>query len=110
MIFLFVCPNVPPLIRTRPYNLLRVLAANGHHLTLATVWEREAERPALESLAAVGVRILSAPLRRGRIGRNLIESLARGQPPQDPFGWEAGVGAQQLRGTTAGGSLDIHER
>src|SRR5258706_1291638 len=107
MIFLFVCPNVPPLIRPRPYNLLRVLAANGHHLTLATVWEREAERPALESLAAVGVRILSAPLRRGRIGRNLIESLARGQPLQARFGWEPGLARQMLVASAAERSYDI---
>jgi glycosyltransferase involved in cell wall biosynthesis len=98
MRILFVCPYTPTAIRTRPYNLLRSLAANGHDLTLATVWEREAERPALDSLAKLGIRVHSAPLRRGRIGQNLLESIARGQPLQARFCWEPGLARQMLAG------------
>ena len=96
MRILFVCPNAPTLIRTRPYNLLRALATRGHDLTLATVWEREAEKPALRSMADLGIRVLAAPLPRGRAVQNLLQSVARGQPLQARFCWEPALARQML--------------
>ena len=103
---LFVCPNTPTLIRTRPYNLLRALAAHGQDLTLATVWQGEAERLALESLAQLGIRVLSAPLQRSRIVQNLLQSLARGQPLQARFCWQPAL-ARQIAASAADMPFDV---
>jgi hypothetical protein len=49
---LFIVPYTPTPIRTRPYNLIRALARRGHQVTLATLWEDEAERQALDEWRA----------------------------------------------------------
>jgi glycosyltransferase involved in cell wall biosynthesis len=103
---LFVCPNTPTLIRTRPYNLLRALAAHGQDLTLATVWQGDAERLALVSLAKLGIRVLSARLPRSRIVQNLLQSLARGQPLQARFCWQPAL-ARQIVANAADMPFDV---
>jgi glycosyltransferase involved in cell wall biosynthesis len=96
MRILFVCPNTPTLIRTRPYNLLRTLASKGHELTLATVWEQATDRAALENMARLGIRVLSAPLGRGRVARNLVGSITRSQPLQARYCWQPELARQML--------------
>ncbi len=96
MRLLFVCPNTPTLIRTRPYNLLRALAAHGHDLTLATVWENEAERDALDGFAGQGIQVLAAPLGRAQVARNLAQSVASGRPLQARYAWQPALARQIL--------------
>jgi glycosyltransferase involved in cell wall biosynthesis len=103
---LFICPNTPTLIRTRPYNLLRALATNGHDLTLATVWENQTERLALESLASLGIEVISAPLRRGHIAQNLLQSFVRAQPMQSRFCWQPAL-ARQIRASLEEMPFDV---
>ena len=50
MHILFVVPYTPTLIRVRPYNLVRYLARHGHRLMLATLWETDDERRALDEM------------------------------------------------------------
>ena len=94
MRLLFVCPYTPTQIRTRSYNLLLALAARGNQLTLATVWETEAEREALASLERAGLPIITARLKRTRIARNLVAALAKAQPLQARYCWQPELGSQ----------------
>ena len=48
MRILFIVPYVPSLIRVRPYNFIKALAGRGHRITLATLWENEAEKNDLD--------------------------------------------------------------
>ncbi len=95
MRLLFVVPYAPTLIRTRPYNLLRSLAQRGHALTLATLWETEAERAALDALAGQGLEVLAAPLTRPRTLLNAAGALASRQPLQARYCWQPAL-AQRL--------------
>ena len=63
---LMIIPYAPTLIRTRPYNLLKGLIRNGHKVTLATLWENEAERKALDEWRALGATVLACELTRKR--------------------------------------------
>ena len=94
MNLLFVVPYVPTLIRTRPYNLLRALAQRGHRLTLATLWQSEAERAELASLAKLGIEIVGAPLTRTRTYQNAVAALAAGQPLQARYCWQPALAAR----------------
>jgi len=50
MQILFIVPYTPTPIRTRPCDPIRGLAARGHQVTPATLWQDEEERVALERL------------------------------------------------------------
>ena len=82
MKILFVVPYAPTKIRMRSSNLLRVFSKRGHELTLATIWEDDAERETLEGLKAQGVRVVSEHLGRPRIAVNLTRALVSGAPLQ----------------------------
>ncbi len=69
---LYMVPYTPTLIRTRPYNLIRALARRGHQVTLATLWEDEAERQALDEWRARGVNVVATPLSRPRKAWNAV--------------------------------------
>ncbi len=105
MNILFVCPYTPTAIRTRPYNLLRALVRLGHRLTLATLWEKDAERAALADFEQQGLTVLARRLSRTRVALNLPTALVRGQPLQARYCWEPGL-AQSLAEAVAGGSYD----
>ncbi|MCS7261538.1 MAG: glycosyltransferase [Anaerolineae bacterium] len=87
MHILFVVPYVPTPIRVRPYNLIRALAARGHHLTLATLWSSAEERAALGALQAWGVRVLAEPLPRLRSLLNCLHALPSDVPLQAVYCW-----------------------
>lgn len=84
---LYLVPYTPTPIRTRPYNLIRALARRGHRVTLATLWQDEAERAALEQLEREGIRIIAARLTRGRVLWNLLRGLPTGEPLQAHYCW-----------------------
>ena len=87
MHILFIVPYTPTPIRTRPYNLIRGLAARGHQVTLATLWQDEEERAALGRLEEEGIHILAAHLSRGRALWNCLRGLPTGQPLQAHYCW-----------------------
>lgn len=97
MRLLFVVPYVPTPIRARPYNLLRYLARRNHDITLATVWENEAEREGLRVLEGMGIRVLAEPL--GRTDRlvNIAQALVGGVPLQSRYSWRPAL-ANRLSG------------
>jgi sugar transferase (PEP-CTERM/EpsH1 system associated) len=99
MNILFVAPYVPTLIRVRPYNFVRYLARAGHRVTLAALWETEAEREAFKRLQAEGIEVVSAPLTRNHKLANLLAVLPSSKPLQSNFCWQpelASIIDQQL--------------
>jgi len=104
---LFVVPYTPTAIRTRPYNLLRALARQGAHaITLAALWEHEAERAALADLERLGLTVLTSRLTKARVALNLPTALVRGQPLQARYCWEPGL-AQRIAHSVAAGGFDV---
>jgi polysaccharide biosynthesis protein PslH len=85
---LFVVPYTPNLIRTRPYNFLCALARRNHRLTLATLWESEAERAALDALVSRGVKVIARPLARMQRAANALATLPMGVPLQARYCWQ----------------------
>lgn len=85
---LFQVSYAPTVIRTRPYNFIKALAGRGHSITVATLWENEAERQALSDLAQIpGVRVLAYPIRRSQILANLMRAFFNGDPLQVWYSW-----------------------
>jgi len=100
---LFLVPYVPTLIRTRSYNLIRFLARSGHSVTLATLWEKEAECHELNNLVCMGIRVISVPLTKGRSALNMLRALVAGTPLQASYCWQPAL-AQQIGERLATGS------
>ena len=88
MKILFIVPYAPTLIRTRPHNLLRSLVRRGHRVTLATLWETEAERQVLADLSRTGIQVVCERLDRLRIAQNAVGGLPRSAPLQAVYCWE----------------------
>jgi polysaccharide biosynthesis protein PslH len=88
---LFVVPYVPSLVRVRPYNLIRYLAARGHRITLATVWTNEPEREELKELEAYCAEIRAVQLPPWRSAINCLRALATGEPLQARYSWSAAL-------------------
>jgi hypothetical protein len=61
MNILFVVPNVPNLIRVRPYNLIRSLSRRGHQITLMTLWTDDRDLEDLEQLKSFCKQVLAYP-------------------------------------------------
>jgi polysaccharide biosynthesis protein PslH len=88
---LLIIPYTPTPIRTRPFNLLRGLLKRGHQVTLATLWENEAEHQALSEWQGKGVKVVAVQLSKPRKLLNLISALPSSRPLQAQFCWEPGL-------------------
>jgi glycosyltransferase involved in cell wall biosynthesis len=88
MKLLWIVPYTPTPIRTRPYNLVRTLAARDHAVTLATLWENEAEREGQRDLAHQGIEVITAHLPRQRTALNALMALASNDPLQARYCWQ----------------------
>ena len=108
MRILFIVPYVPTPIRTRPYHLARALARRGHALTLATLWESEAERQALEAFEQAGVTVMAERLARPRILGNLMQVLPGRLPLQARYSWHPGLAGRLLEAVQANKFDAIH--
>lgn len=87
MKILFVVPYVPSLIRVRPYQIVRALAARGHEITLLTLWTTETERAELAPLRAMCAAVYAAPLPRWRSAVNCLAELPTNKPLQARYCW-----------------------
>ncbi|MCC7035518.1 MAG: glycosyltransferase [Acidobacteria bacterium] len=93
---LFVVPYAPTGIRTRPLNLIRALGAEGHDVTVATLWTSERERAAIGELEADGIRVVAEHLPPGRSAWNCVAALAGTEPLQAHYSWSPRL-ASRLR-------------
>ncbi len=94
MNILFVVPYVPTPIRTRPYNLVRQLAAQGDQVTLLTLYRGADEQAAIKALENSGIKVVAYPLTRSQIATNVLQALAEGRPMQERFCWQPELAAQ----------------
>ena len=94
MKLLWILPYTPTAIRTRPYHLLRSLFARGHELTLAVVWENEADQSQLAELEKQGIRVIGQGLTQAQALVNLVGAFWRGEPLQSRYSWSVGLARQ----------------
>lgn len=85
MKILFIVPNPPSLVRVRPYNLVKYLAARGHQVTLATVWSSREEARDIERLKSIGFQVVAVPLGKRQILQNLLAAAVTGRPLQASY-------------------------
>lgn len=102
MHILYIVPYTPTPIRTRPYHLLRGLVARGHRVTLATLWQSDAEYAVLADWQRLGVEVIAALLSKPRAAWNSLLALPAGIPMQASYCWQPELAqALQARMTTA---------
>ncbi|MEZ4715884.1 MAG: glycosyltransferase [Caldilineaceae bacterium] len=106
MNILYVVPYVPNRIRVRSFQLLNSMLRRGHQVTLATLWESDAEHGDLDALRADGLRLLAFPLTRGRVWRNLLDAGVRTLPLQARYSWQPTLAAA-LTQELAAGAVDV---
>lgn len=99
----YLVPYPPSLIRVRPYNLIRQLSANGHEVTLFTIWADERERADVEALRPHVHAIRSIHLPRWRSLANSLAAVPGRAPLQASYGWDGAL----LSGLSAGPAPDI---
>ena len=94
MHILFIVPYSPTRIRVRPYNLIKHLAGRNNSVTLATVWEDEAELTALKEFERLGVRVISQPLKKTRALANTGRTFFGSTPLQAHYSWQPALAGQ----------------
>jgi sugar transferase (PEP-CTERM/EpsH1 system associated) len=85
---LFIVPYVPNLIRVRPYNLLRALAARGHQITLLTIWSDPDELDDIEHLKTFLADVDAFHLDKWRSFTNCLSVLPTREPLQAAYCWQ----------------------
>ncbi|HWQ03779.1 MAG TPA: glycosyltransferase [Longilinea sp.] len=88
MKLLFIVPYTPNLVRVRPYNLIRALAARGNSITVATLTANLAEEADISRLESLGVRVISARLPRWRSMMNCLLAVPSRMPLQAVYCWQ----------------------
>ena len=94
MHILFIVPYSPTPIRVRPYNLIKQLAQRENLITLATVWEDEAELAALKEFERLGVLVISQPLQKTRVLANTGRTFFSSSPLQARYSWQPALAGQ----------------
>jgi sugar transferase (PEP-CTERM/EpsH1 system associated) len=98
---LYVVPYVPSLVRVRPYNLIRHLAARGHEISLVTIWTNAREREELTQLESSCSEIRAVFLPAWRSLGNCVAALAGGEPLQARYSWSREI-ERHVRELSAG--------
>jgi len=80
-------PYVPSLIRVRPYNLIRHLAALGHQVAVATLWSDVRERQDVDELRRHDVAVEAFHLPTWRSLVNCAFAVPGGQPLQARYSY-----------------------
>lgn len=96
MNILFVVPYMPTPIRTRPYNLVRKLAAQGNQVTLLTLFQDMEEEAASKEFRADGIEIAAFQLSRRQTATNVLRAVSSGHPMQAQYCWQPEL-AEELR-------------
>lgn len=89
MNILFVVPYVPNLVRVRPYNLIKHLAARGNRVTVLTVWSSAQEQGDLAHLQQIchEVHAVSMPVWHSLVN-SLLALPSRRKPLQSVYSWK----------------------
>ena len=87
MKILVVVPYVPSRIRTRPFHLIKTLAAQGHRITLATVWSHPQDLCEIEEMKEGVHELLCERVRAGRSIWNCVRAIPGFRPMQASYSW-----------------------
>ena len=85
MRLLFVVPYIPSLVRVRPYNLIRALAAHGQQIHLVLLRPPEDRAVSIESLQTLCETVEVFPLTRTRTLFNTARALPTRTPLQAAY-------------------------
>jgi sugar transferase (PEP-CTERM/EpsH1 system associated) len=88
MKILFVVPYVPNLVRVRPYNLIRLLAARGHQVDLFTLWDNQQEQTDIKKLQQMCHAVHAQPMPRWQSLVNCLAALPSHTPLQAVYSWQ----------------------
>ncbi len=106
MRLLFVVPYIPSLIRVRPYNLIRALAAEGHHIHLVLLQPPEDRGAAVDGLRAWCEAVDVFQLTRVQTLLNGLTALPTEWPLQAAYSRQPQA-MQHLRQLAASGNFDL---
>jgi polysaccharide biosynthesis protein PslH len=84
---LFVVPYAPTRVRTRPFHLIRGLAAEGHRVSLATLCTSAAEFDAVQQLSPELDTVLAERIHPVHSIWNCLRALPGSQPLQASYSW-----------------------
>lgn len=106
MRILFVAPYIPSLVRVRPYNLIRALAAAGHSLHLVLLRPPEDRDVPIEPLRAAAEAVDCFPLARLRTLVNAALALPGRLPLQAAYSRHPAA-ARRVRQLAATGRFEV---
>jgi glycosyltransferase involved in cell wall biosynthesis len=101
---LFVLPYTPNLVRVRPYNFIRALAARGHQVSLFAIDDGSGSDSDLAHMHEVCERVESVSLAKIRVAWNLVRALPTRIPLQATFAWQPGAFSSMGLGSLFSGS------
>lgn len=97
MRILYLTPYVPSLVRVRPYQFIRHLAALGHSVTLLCLAGRDEEPAALQELRRYCAEVLLVPTSGRQAAIQALRALPTSLPLQAAYGQSAELVAQARR-------------
>jgi len=103
----YVVPYPPTRIRTRPFHLVRALAAEGHEVTVVTCRGRSDEDRALDELAACGVRIVAERISVPRALWNCLAAALTPDPMQSRYSWKPRLAHRLVETTRQASPIDV---
>jgi glycosyltransferase involved in cell wall biosynthesis len=103
----YVVPYAPTRVRTRPFHLIRALAAEGHEVTVVTCCGRADEDSAREELAACGVRVVAERLSLPRSLWNCLSALPTPDPMQSRYSWKPRLARRLIEATRQLSPVDV---
>lgn len=106
MRLLFVVPYIPSLVRVRPYNLIRALAAHGQQIHLVLLRPPEDRPVSIESLQTLCGTVEVFPLTRARTLFNTARALPTRTPLQAAYSHHPAA-EHHLQTLVASGRFDI---
>ncbi len=96
----------PAAARVRPRELIQALARRGHQVTVATLWEKPADRAGLDRWQAQGIPVITARQSKARALWNCLRALPTDQPLQAHYSWNPAL-AHHLHSAVCHSPFDV---
>jgi sugar transferase (PEP-CTERM/EpsH1 system associated) len=107
MKILCIIPYTPNLIRVRPYNIIRSLAARGNEVTLLTITNGALDEEAVRGLRADGITVKAFALPTWRSMINAARGLLTRDPVQSFYCWHSGMANEAYGMASQPGRYDV---
>lgn len=103
----YVVPYVPNLIRTRPYNLIRQLAALGHEVSVFTLGYGEQDLKDIDALRSMAVHVYCEEQPVSYSLWNSLLAVPTRRPLQMVYSWNPRLAKQLVRRLSVQDNFDI---